>query len=96
MCNKKSLKDYVEIRKTLNERGEFNDAALIQAEENLERLKKEVRPALAKRVQELAAMGDFSENAEYQMAKTALLIDFQEQMKQLQAANERCRKGSFC
>jgi len=41
ILNKKSLKDYVEIRKTINERGEFNDAKLIQAEENLQRLKKE-------------------------------------------------------
>jgi len=39
--NRKSLKDYVEIRKTINERGEFNDAKLIQAEENLQRLKAE-------------------------------------------------------
>jgi predicted nuclease with TOPRIM domain len=39
--NRKSLKDYVEVRKTLNERGEFNDSKLIQAEENLQRLKKE-------------------------------------------------------
>ena len=37
--NRKSLKDYVEIRKTINERGEFNDAKLIRAEENLQRLK---------------------------------------------------------
>ena len=41
IVNRKSLKDYVEIRKTINERGEFNDASLIQAEENLQRLKKE-------------------------------------------------------
>src|SRR3989339_1103401 len=39
--NRKSLKEYVEVRKTINERGEFNDAKLIQAEENLERLKNE-------------------------------------------------------
>lgn len=39
--NRKSLKDYVEVRKTLNERGEFNDATLIRAEENLQRLKAE-------------------------------------------------------
>jgi hypothetical protein len=41
VLNRKSLKDYVEIRKTINERGEFNDAKLIQAEENLQRLKSE-------------------------------------------------------
>lgn len=39
--NRKSLKDYVEVRKTINERGEFNDAKLIRAEENLQRLKSE-------------------------------------------------------
>jgi hypothetical protein len=41
VLNRKSLKEYVEVRKTINERGEFNDAKLIQAEENLERLKRE-------------------------------------------------------
>lgn len=41
VLNKKSLKDYVEIRKTIHERGEFNDASLIRAEENLQRLKRE-------------------------------------------------------
>lgn len=41
VLNRKSLKEYVEIRKTINERGEFNDAKLIQAQENLERLKNE-------------------------------------------------------
>ncbi|HLD23970.1 MAG TPA: hypothetical protein VJA83_08495 [Sulfuricurvum sp.] len=41
VLNRKSLKEYVEVRKTINERGEFNDAKLIQAEENLERLKNE-------------------------------------------------------
>lgn len=39
ILNRKSLKEYVEIRKTIHERGEFNDAKLIQAEENLQRLK---------------------------------------------------------
>lgn len=39
--NRKSLIDYVEVRKTLNERGEFNDQKLIHAQENLLRLKKE-------------------------------------------------------
>ena len=41
ILNKKSLKDYVEIRKTIQERGEFNDTKLIQAEENLQRLLRE-------------------------------------------------------
>ncbi len=41
VLNKKSLKDYVEIRKTINTRGEFNNASLIQAEENLQRLRRE-------------------------------------------------------
>lgn len=41
ILNRKSLKEYVEVRKTINERGEFNDAKLIQAEENLQQLKKE-------------------------------------------------------
>lgn len=40
VVNRKSLKDYVEIRKGLNERGEFNDQKLIQAEETLQCLKK--------------------------------------------------------
>lgn len=39
--NKKDLRDYVEVRKTMHERGEFNDATLIQVQENLERLEKE-------------------------------------------------------
>ncbi|WP_304544869.1 hypothetical protein [Sulfurimonas microaerophilic] len=39
--NKKDLREYVERRKDINERGEFNDAKLIQIQENLERLKSE-------------------------------------------------------
>lgn len=39
--NKKSLKEYVEKRKNINTRGEFNDKTLVQAEEDLIRLKKE-------------------------------------------------------
>ncbi len=39
--NKKSLKEYVEKRKHINTRGEFNDITLIQAEEDLQKLKKE-------------------------------------------------------
>lgn len=41
VLNRKSLKDYVEIRKSINERGEFNDQSLIEAEECLQRLKRE-------------------------------------------------------
>ncbi len=41
VLNRKSLKEYVEVRKTINARGEFNDAKLIQAEDNLQRLKAE-------------------------------------------------------
>ena len=41
VVNRKSLKEYVEVRKSMNERGEFNDASLLQAQENLDRLKKE-------------------------------------------------------
>lgn len=40
VLNRKSLKDYVEIRKGLNERGEFNDRKLLEAEETLQCLKK--------------------------------------------------------
>jgi hypothetical protein len=41
VLNRKSLKEYVQYRKTTHERGEFNDTKLIQAEENLQRLKQE-------------------------------------------------------
>lgn len=41
VLNKKSLIDYVELRKKINERGEFNDASLINAEETLKKLQKE-------------------------------------------------------
>lgn len=41
VLNRKNLKEYVDVRKTINERGEFNDAKLIQAQENLDRLKAE-------------------------------------------------------
>ncbi len=40
VVNRKSLKDYVEIRKGLNQRGEFNDASLLEAEEILTCLKR--------------------------------------------------------
>ncbi len=39
--NRKSLKEYVELRKTIDDRGEFNDQTLLQAQEDLDRLKKE-------------------------------------------------------
>jgi len=39
---------------------------------NLEKLKKNIRPHLIKEVQRLALFGDFSENAEYQLAKGKL------------------------
>lgn len=39
--NKKDLREYIEVRKTVNERGEFNDQKLIRIQENLERLQKE-------------------------------------------------------
>ena len=39
--NKKDLVEYVELRKSINERGEFNDGLLIQAAKNLEHLKVE-------------------------------------------------------
>jgi hypothetical protein len=43
IVNKKSLRDYVEFRKTLQERGEFNDELLCKAQDNLDRLKEEDR-----------------------------------------------------
>jgi len=39
--NKKDLREYVELRKDINERGEFNDQMLIRIQENLERFKEE-------------------------------------------------------
>ncbi len=39
VVNRKSLKDYVEIRKDIHERGEFNDASLLRAEELLQCVK---------------------------------------------------------
>lgn len=41
VVNRKSLKEYVEIRKGLDERGEFNNTSLLQAQENLQCLKEE-------------------------------------------------------
>lgn len=54
VVNRKSLKEYVEIRKTIHERGEFNDAKLIRAEENLQRLKGE-NPEIYEKMYEVLA-----------------------------------------
>lgn len=39
--HRKSLKEYIAIRKMIHEQGEFDDASLIKAEENLLRLQRE-------------------------------------------------------
>lgn len=41
VLNKKSLIEYVELRKKINERGEFNDTSLIKADETLNKLRNE-------------------------------------------------------
>lgn len=41
VVNRKSLKEYVEVRRRINERGEFNDRTLIRVEDDLLRLKHE-------------------------------------------------------
>lgn len=41
VLNQKSLIEYVEVRKKIHERGEFNDSSLMKAEENLKRLQKD-------------------------------------------------------
>lgn len=46
--SKRDLRDYVEVRKRVNERGEFNDAKLIMIQEHLERLQKEKPEVYAK------------------------------------------------
>ncbi len=46
VVNKKSLVEYVELRKTLNQRGEFNDETLILAQNNLDRLGRENKKIL--------------------------------------------------
>lgn len=38
VVNKKSLLDYIELRKGLKQRGEFNDETLVLAQKNLDRL----------------------------------------------------------
>ena len=45
---------------------------LSELENSLEKLKKYIQPELAKEVKRLALMGDFSENAAYQIAKGRL------------------------
>jgi hypothetical protein len=39
--NKKDLREYVELRKGINERGEFNNDELLKIQENLEKLQNE-------------------------------------------------------
>ena len=46
VVHKKSLVDYVNIRKSLSQRGEFNDETLLLAQENLDRLAKEDKEIL--------------------------------------------------
>ena len=46
VVNKKSLLEYIEVRKTMNERGEFSDAKLKRAQENLDRLALEEKEIL--------------------------------------------------
>lgn len=41
IVNRKSLRDYVEVRKGIDGRGEFNDETLLQIQDNLDRLKAE-------------------------------------------------------
>ena len=52
IVNKKDLRNYVELRKTLHERGEFNDAKLIRIQTNLERLKLE-EPEILERMYQI-------------------------------------------
>ncbi len=46
--NKKNLREYIEVRKGINERGEFNDSQLVKIQENLEKLQKEDSDILSK------------------------------------------------
>ena len=46
--NRKDLREYVALRKTIHERGEFNDATLMKIQENIERLKAEDPDVYAK------------------------------------------------
>jgi predicted nuclease with TOPRIM domain len=39
--SRKDLREYIALRKTIQERGEFNDATLIKIQEKLERLQQE-------------------------------------------------------
>lgn len=63
----------------------ITEAKFHELKANLERMKR-VRPALASEVKRLAAMGDFSENAAYQISKGRLrglnqrMLDVEEQL----------------
>ncbi len=39
VVNRKDLREYVELRRNMQERGEFSDETLVHAQESLERLK---------------------------------------------------------
>jgi len=41
VVNRKDLREYVELRQNMRERGEFSDETLVHAQESLERLKLE-------------------------------------------------------
>lgn len=48
IVKRKSLRDYVEVRKTINARGEFNDETLLLAQDTLDRLGREEPELLEK------------------------------------------------
>lgn len=50
----------------------MTEAKLTELKKNLKKLKEIIQPELAKEVKRLALMGDFSENAAYQIAKGRL------------------------
>ena len=68
--------------------------------DKLERLKKVVRPRLAAEVKRLALMGDFSENAAYQIAKGKLrginqgILDIEDLLKRSVIIDSRQNKGA--
>lgn len=76
VINRKSLKEYVEIRKTINERGEFNDASLIRAEENLQRLKREDPEIYEKMYEVLAEVfrRDAGQRVDYPLDFTRMIL----------------------
>ena len=67
--NRKDLREYVVIRKTIHERGEFNDTTLIQIQENLERLKVENPDIYEKmyEVLEIVFENDAGQNVDYSL-----------------------------